>query len=721
MLDRASVLVIDPDAGKVVGRAPHKGGSYAGIVFTPDGKRLLASSIGGTIGVFEVEPSGDLEPRTPIKLAAGDTSPEAFVPVGLAVSPDGKTLWAVLNLRNTLAEIDLASGTLKREIAVGNAPYGVALVGDTAYVSNWAGRKPDAGSTAGPSRPRSGGARRSRRFIASDGSVSVVDLKAGKEQKQIVVGLHPSAIIATPDGAHVIVANANSDTVSVIDTRARRSGRNDFHPAGGEPALWQRPQRPGDQSRRQDALRRQRHQQRRGGGQPVARQKQAGRLFPHRLVSTALLLDAKRGMLYVANVKGVGSRNVDWKGERRVKGKEVFGYNSHDHLGTISLVELPSRATWACTPRRCWPTTGSTESIKLWRRRAPTRRRAVPQRHGEPSLIKHVIYIIKENRTYDQVFGDVKRGRRRPRAVHLRRGSDAQPSQAGRRVRAVRQLLLQRRAQRRRPPVGQRSLCHRLPGKGLWRLAAQLSLRRRRPAGLRLERLPLGQRPGAPKDAPHLRRIRPGHDPLDRCRPRGAARLQRLLPRFPGSRGSRRNSRRGHDQVARAVRLPHHDRLSQHRQRRLSGRSIQARAQAVRGRRQAAQPDDHAAAERSHHGHAARHAHARGLRGRQRPGAGAGRRGDEPQQVLARDGDLRRGGRSAGRLRPRRRPPHRGHGDQPLHAAASRRQHQLQPDQHGPDDRADPGPAADEPARRVGHADGCAAFSDSPIWRPTRR
>ena len=220
VLDRSGVLMVDPVAGKIVDAAPQKAGGYAGLVFTPDGQRLLASSFTGTIGVFAVDDEGELEAKKPIQLNTADgASGEAILPVGLAIDRAGKSLWAVLNLRNSLAEIDLETGTLRHEIPVGNAPFGVALVGGTAYVSNWAGRKPEGDVPTGPS----GRGVRVRvdavRHIASDGSVSVVDLAARREVKQIVVGLHPSAMVATPDGAHVIVANANSDTVSIIATR----------------------------------------------------------------------------------------------------------------------------------------------------------------------------------------------------------------------------------------------------------------------------------------------------------------------------------------------------------------------------------------------------------------------------------------------------------------------------------------------------------------------
>src|SRR5205823_10159105 len=100
------------------------------------------------------------------------------LPIGLALDLDGKTLWAALNLRNSLAQIDLTSGQVGREIAVGNAPYGVVLVGHKAYVSNWAGRHPDSKAVAAASGSGAPVRVDSTRFIANDGSVSVVDLQS---------------------------------------------------------------------------------------------------------------------------------------------------------------------------------------------------------------------------------------------------------------------------------------------------------------------------------------------------------------------------------------------------------------------------------------------------------------------------------------------------------------------------------------------------------------
>lgn len=412
VLDRAGVLIIDPQTARIVARAPLKEGSYAGLVFTPDGKRLLASSMRGVIGTFEVTDDGQLQPQPPIELAAATGAPaDLILPVGLAIDAQGETLWAVLNLRNSLAEIDLASGTLKREIAVGNAPFGVALVGEKAYVTNWGGRLPDADSITGPS----GAGKPVRvdpvRFIANDGSVSVVDLASGKKEREIVVGLHPSAIMATPDGAHVLVANSNSDTVSVIavgsgevvETISTRPAENMLF--GSSPiALATSPD--GKTLYVANATN--------NAVAVVAFDPPGSRLlgcFPTGWYPGGLVLDAARDALYVANVKGVGSRNVAWKGKRKVKGKVVYGYNTHDHLGTISLVSLDSLEALSAFTEQVLENNRMTETISAL---APPREgvapKPLPDRHGEPSLIKHVLYIIKENRTYDQVFGDVERG-----------------------------------------------------------------------------------------------------------------------------------------------------------------------------------------------------------------------------------------------------------------------------------------------------------------------
>ena len=104
---------------------------------------------------------------------------QAEIPAGIAVSPDGKKIYVAFNLSNRLAELDAATGRVLRLWDVGVAPFAVVLAGRKIYVSNWGGRRPDADSATGPA----GQGMRVRvdaRSIASEGSVSVIDLQAAQ-------------------------------------------------------------------------------------------------------------------------------------------------------------------------------------------------------------------------------------------------------------------------------------------------------------------------------------------------------------------------------------------------------------------------------------------------------------------------------------------------------------------------------------------------------------
>ncbi len=416
VLNRFDVLLIDADAGTVVhcvGYATRKAGaSYTGIVFSDDGKHLYASNIRGTIEVFTLDDQGKPAPAGPIRIGANrPQSRSNALPAGLALSGEGAQLFVALNMNNTLGQIDLAEARLVREIEVGSAPYDVVLVGQKAYVSNWGGRRPRAAELTGPAGRGTPVKVDPTRHIASEGSVSVVDLLRGKVVKEIVVGLHPSGLAVSPDGKLVCVANANSDTVSVIETRtdsvvetiSTRPARKllfgsapnalAFSPQGGRLYV-------SNGTNNAVAI--------------IALRPPNSRLLgliPTGWYPAGLVLDAERNALYVANVKGIGSRDRSWQGRRKLRGKTVFGYNSHDYRGSVSLIPIPGGERLAEYTRTVIANNRMTEAISAL---APPRRgvrlRPVPARHGEPSVFNHVIYIIKENRTYDQVFGDMPQG-----------------------------------------------------------------------------------------------------------------------------------------------------------------------------------------------------------------------------------------------------------------------------------------------------------------------
>ncbi len=379
--------------------------SYTGLVFSPDGRRIYLSNVNGDIKVFGVDSDGRVRGLSSIGLPAAN-APERKeeIPAGLAISRDGRRLYVALNLSNRLAEIDVNTGAVLRSWPVGVAPYGVVLVGGKAYVSNWGGRVPDEDSLTGPA----GRGTRVRvdpvRHIASEGSVSVIHLHQESPIREIMVGLHSSAIACSPNGRHVVVANAGSDTLSVIDVRADKVVET----------IWTKPS-PADLFGASpnalafdpsgDLL-----YVANGTQNAVAvfrfrpdESKLLG-LIPVGWFPGAIAYDAGNRRLIVANIKGVGST-------RGLKNDEANEHNTHQYHGTLSLASVPKARELAGLTRRVldnyrYPLLR--EASRPARSNQPPR--PVPERVGEPSVFEHVVYIIKENRTYDQVLGDVVEG-----------------------------------------------------------------------------------------------------------------------------------------------------------------------------------------------------------------------------------------------------------------------------------------------------------------------
>ena len=192
--------------------------SFTGLAFSPDGSRIYLSNVNGDIKVFGVGKGDAISPLFSIGLPSVKASRRTNdIPAGIAISRDGKKIYVAGNLSNRLFELDAASGNVLRTWDVGVASFDVVLCRNKIYVSNWGGRRPNANSLTGPA-GQGATVRVDNRSIASEGSVSVVNL-AGTNQNEIVTGQHACALALSPNKKFLVVANAGSDTLSVIDTR----------------------------------------------------------------------------------------------------------------------------------------------------------------------------------------------------------------------------------------------------------------------------------------------------------------------------------------------------------------------------------------------------------------------------------------------------------------------------------------------------------------------
>ena len=369
------------------------GNSFVGVAYSPDGKTLyVGGGADNDVKVFTRGAGGVWSQAPHIAIASSS-------PSGLSLSPAGDKLYVALNRRNALGIVDTNTRATV-QVPTGAFPYAALATRDgrKVYVSNWAGRLPQAGDATDGSNPvvvdpATG--------IANNGTVSVYDTAAQAVAKTIEVGLHPSALALSPDGSRLYVANANSDSISVVDTArdavestidvrpsktarlgsapnalaVSQDGRTLYVANGGNNAIAVVEPRSADPIK---------------GFIPVG-------WFP-----AALALTNAGDRLLVGNGYGFGSI---------APAADSNGRSYADRTGELSFLPVPVATgqlnQYSVQARKNNETIGAGQSP------APdpvSSAVAIPPENGPASPIEHVIYIIKENRTYDQVFGDLPQG-----------------------------------------------------------------------------------------------------------------------------------------------------------------------------------------------------------------------------------------------------------------------------------------------------------------------
>lgn len=325
---------------------------------------------------------------------------------------------AALTFDDQAAILDLDSGDVLSKVRTGIAPFGTVIdaANATAWVSNWGGRFPRADDLMAATGPVVGADKVvvDARGVVASGTVSRIDLKTGKVIAQIEVGLHPTSLALDNARNHLYVTNSNSDTVSVIDTQKNsvvetlslqpfahdvagiapeslvlsRDGRHLYVACAGINAIAVLTIK-GDQLT-------------------------VDGLIPTGWYPDSIALSPDGKYLGVATLLGVGS---GWK---NAPASECPGGRPspacryvHSYRGTIHVIPVPDTAglrrfSIAVAENNRLQLKGANESGE--RPETAAREMPVPMRAGDPSPIKHIIYIIKENRSYDQVFGDLGKG-----------------------------------------------------------------------------------------------------------------------------------------------------------------------------------------------------------------------------------------------------------------------------------------------------------------------
>ncbi len=360
------------------------------------------------------------------RTVAGDdlgSSIAGSLDVASAPNAKGQRLAVVaLTANNKLAVIDVERGVRLGEVATGIAPFGAAIArnGSAAYVTNWGGRVPKAGDLTAPTgaAPAADRVVIDERGVASTGTVTRIDLNTMTATHTISAELHPTAIVWDEPRHRLYVANGNKDSVTVIDTERQAVVRTialqpfAVKAAGIAPTALAITS---DGQRLYVAC---------GGINAVAVVRtatgQIEGLIPTAWYPSALSLSGDGAKLAVGSLLGAGS------GWREAPAKRFV----HAYRGMVSVVELPDAAqlasySTAVAENNQMRLTGAGPAPAALPPAAQAA--AIPARAGDPSLIEHVVYIIKENRTYDQVFGDLPQGNGDPSLVMF--GRDVTPNQ----------------------------------------------------------------------------------------------------------------------------------------------------------------------------------------------------------------------------------------------------------------------------------------------------
>ena len=374
---KPSLTVVDLQRLSVKQRVPLES-AWLGLAWHPDGQRLYCSGSAKN-AVYELTwKDGNLSVTRTLSLGAPE---EGTFVGGIAVHPDGKRLYAVNPLGQKLSLLDLETGHPIQTVGLDAEPYTclVSRDGRTLYVSLWGGSKVVAfdaqslekrGEFATGEHPgamaESPDGKRLFVACANTNSVWVLDAAGGRAEEQILVSLFPgappgstpNAIALSADGGRLLVANADNNVVAVVNVSERGRSRSEgFMPTGWYP--------------------------------------------------TGVSFDRAGKRIFVLSGKGLSSQANPRGPQPGVPAESQ--YIGGLLTGSLSILPTPDAAALAAYTKTVYRLSPYRDDYRLAPASAP-QKSPIPARVGGASPIRHVFYVIRENRTYDQILGDVLSG-----------------------------------------------------------------------------------------------------------------------------------------------------------------------------------------------------------------------------------------------------------------------------------------------------------------------
>ncbi|HEY2640018.1 MAG TPA: YncE family protein, partial [Streptosporangiaceae bacterium] len=369
-----------------------------GPSYSPDGSTLWVPVMNG-YDRYPVNPDGTVSAPTAINIPSNGS--ERALSAQAAFSADGSTVYGTVNGQNRVVAIDAATGNIEQSWPVGIAPRGIVRVGDKLYVSDEGGRVPNPGEatinsygTQVPANLETG--------ASTTGTVSVINLAdPSAPVGSIDVGLHPTAMYAASDGT-LFVANTFGDTVSVINTNRDQVVQTIATQPWPEAKVGYEPNGITLTSdghllvtlARANAVAVYQYVHAQAPVRYIG-------LLPTDYVPSAV--NEVSGQIVVSNTRGIDDQRPD--------PFAPGAHNTHDTTSSLTRFTLPDDQTTAATDTaQVFQNNGWTNGSVQFANGKNVAPVPVPVRIGDASTIKYVWLIVKENRTYDQQFGDISSG-----------------------------------------------------------------------------------------------------------------------------------------------------------------------------------------------------------------------------------------------------------------------------------------------------------------------
>ena len=363
--------------------------SWYGLAFLNDHTLFVSGGNDNRVWKYHIK---DQRLQLADSIILGKQWPEKISPAGIAIDARKQVMYVVTREDNALYIVDLVSKSILGQLSLGAEAYTCVLSpnGATLFISEWGGNK-----------------------------IAVVDTKKQTIERTIQAGGNPNEMVLTKNGRYLYVANAGDNSVSVIDVAGRKlvetlnaalypdaltgSTTNSLALSANEKNLY-------IANADNNCL-------------AVFNVEEPGStvsegFIPVGWYPTSVRVIGKK--IYVANGKGFSSfanpngpnsprTNVNLAFQKAtIKEPKKVQYIGALFTGTLSVIDEPDNSLLAAYSRQVYQ---NTPYQKQFETNAPGEPgNPVPQKVGEASPIKYVFYILKENRTYDQVLGDMPGG-----------------------------------------------------------------------------------------------------------------------------------------------------------------------------------------------------------------------------------------------------------------------------------------------------------------------